>query len=115
MAEQNANIAELEELAATLTSVVMNEANPKNWPGGVKPVQDLTRDEQSARVTIKKSATLSVGLLTKVTDLLNATRDPKNPTTAAALKASDDAELAASIKEAEKKAAEIMARLGVSH
>lgn len=93
----NERLKELEELAATLTGVVVNEADPRNWPGGLTPVQELSREEQSARVTCKKSAALSVGLLQKVTDLLNATANPTSPTAIAAAKTADEDEEAALI------------------
>lgn len=107
----NERLAVLEELAQVLTGVVVNEADPRNWPGGLTPVQQLSREEQSARVTCKKSAALSVGLLTKVTDLLNATANPTSPAAVAAAKAQDEENVEQMLVKAQKEAAEITKRL----
>jgi len=103
----------LEELARVLTGVVVNEADPRNWPGGLTPVQELSREEQGARVTCKKSAVLTVGLLTKVTDLLNATANPASPAAVATAKATGDAELEEQIRKSNAEAKQIFERLGI--
>lgn len=103
----------LEELARVLTGVVVNEADPRNWPGGLTPVQELSREEQGARVTCKKSAVLTVGLLTKVTDLLNATANPASPAAVVTAKAGEEAATVAQIREMEKEAKAIYERLGI--
>ncbi|MCX8991126.1 hypothetical protein NLN85_01200 [Citrobacter portucalensis] len=107
----NPRLKELEELAATLTGVVMNEADPRHWPGGLTPVQELSREEQSARVICKKSAALSASLLQKVTDLLNATVNPTSANARAAAKADDEAALAEQIRQANEEVARIFADL----
>lgn len=104
----NERLAVLEELAQVLTGVVVNETDPRNWPGGLTPVQELDRATQGERITCKKSAALSVGLLQKVTDLLNATA---SPAAIAAAKADDDAALEEEIRKANEEAKKIYAML----
>lgn len=107
----NERLAVLEELAQVLTGVVVNETDPRNWPGGLTPVQELDRATQGERIVCKKSAALSVGLLQKVTDLLNATASPTSPAAIAAAKADDDAALEEEIRKANEEAKKIYAML----
>ncbi|EOS96633.1 hypothetical protein LU631_16655 [Erwinia tracheiphila] len=45
----------LTELSDKLTEVVINEANPDNWPGAEKPVKQLSKDERGDRYWSKKT------------------------------------------------------------
>lgn len=102
-------IEDLRALASRLTRVVMDEADPANWPGGLTPVKDMDGGEMAARVNFKKGAALSVGLLQKVNDLIAAKSDMKAPIAAAAANEQDKADLGQELLQAE--AAEIVKRI----
>lgn len=53
-------------LSEGLADVVLDEANPDNWPGTGKTLADLTRDERGDRHWCKKNAAASMTLLVKV-------------------------------------------------
>ncbi|UNM20911.1 hypothetical protein K0P33_05485 [Pseudomonas sp. ArH3a] len=59
-------IERLKALSEGLADVVLNEANPKNWPGNGKTMADLTREERGDRHWSKKNAAATMTLLVKV-------------------------------------------------
>lgn len=59
-------IVKLKALSEGLADVVLEEANPSNWPGAGKTMADLTRDERGDRHWSKKNAAATMTLLVKV-------------------------------------------------
>ncbi|MDU9039991.1 hypothetical protein HNO91_12135 [Pseudomonas corrugata] len=59
-------IERLKALSEGLADVVLDEANPKNWPGTGKTLAELTRDERGDRHWCKKNAAATMTLLVKV-------------------------------------------------
>lgn len=59
-------IERLKSLSEGLADVVLDEANPENWPGTGKMLDQLTRDERGDRHWCKKNAAATMTLLVKV-------------------------------------------------
>lgn len=59
-------IKRLKALSEGLADVVLEEANPDNWPGAGKSLADLSREERGDRHWSKKNAAASMTLLVKV-------------------------------------------------
>lgn len=59
-------IERLKALSEGLADVVLDEANPENWPGTGKTLADLSRDERGDRHWCKKNAAATMTLLVKV-------------------------------------------------
>ncbi|WP_158785151.1 hypothetical protein [Pantoea sp. BAV 3049] len=100
----------LTELSDKLTDVVINEADPDNWPGAEKPIKQLTKDERGDRYWSKKNAAGTLTLLIKVHSLIGmhgrggTPAEGKNPSEA-------DFELGQQVNRAEKEAADILERI----
>lgn len=60
----------LSTLCDQLTDVVLQEADPTQWPGADKQISELTKDERGDRYWDKKNAAASLTLLIKVHSLL---------------------------------------------
>ncbi|MDV0787706.1 hypothetical protein VC623_24330, partial [Citrobacter amalonaticus] len=60
----------LTALSNKLTDVVLEEADPDNWPGAGKKPSELTKDERGDRYWNKKNAAASLTLLIKVHSLI---------------------------------------------
>lgn len=61
----------LEELSDTLTEVVLEEADPKSWPGEGIPLDAMSKDERGDRYWCKKNAAATLALLTKLHTVLD--------------------------------------------
>lgn len=61
----------LEELSDTLTEVVLDEADPKGWPGDGIPLDAMSKDERGDRYWCKKNAAATLALLTKLHTVLD--------------------------------------------
>lgn len=59
-------IERLKSLSEGLADVVLDEANPENWPGTGKTMAELTREERGDRHWSKKNAAATMTLLVKV-------------------------------------------------
>jgi hypothetical protein len=60
----------MQSLAEKLTDVVIDEANPDEWPGKDTKLIELTRDQRGDRYWCKKNAAATLSLLTKMHSLL---------------------------------------------
>lgn len=67
-------IERLKALSEGLADVVLDEANPGNWPGTGKTLADLTRDERGDRHWCKKNAAATMTLLVKVMSITGHVR-----------------------------------------
>ncbi|EBD0348272.1 hypothetical protein GJL80_01645 [Salmonella enterica] len=97
-------------LSDKLTDVVLEEADPYNWPGAGKKPSELTKDERGDRYWDKKNAAASLTLLIKVHSLIGMqTRGgtpSDNPDTN-----DEEFELGQRVNNAEREAAAIIERL----
>jgi len=59
-------ITRLQLLSENLADVVIDEADPINWPGAGKTLADITKDERGDRYWCKKNAAATMTLLVKV-------------------------------------------------
>ncbi|SEB73412.1 hypothetical protein SAMN05216178_2051 [Pseudomonas saponiphila] len=59
----------MQNLAEDLAEVVIQEADPKQWPGAGKLLADLTKDERGDRYWCKKNAAATMTLLVKVMNI----------------------------------------------
>ncbi|MEQ6971045.1 hypothetical protein [Pectobacterium polaris] len=57
-------------LSDKLTDTVLTEADPDNWPGAGKTINQHTKDERGDRYWFKKNAAATLTLLTKVHSLI---------------------------------------------
>ncbi|CNG65830.1 MULTISPECIES: hypothetical protein [Yersinia] len=60
----------LANLSDKLTDIVLDEADPDNWPGEGKPLKEQTQQERGDRYWSKKNAAGSLTLLIKVHSLI---------------------------------------------
>jgi len=60
----------LQELEEKLVPVVLQEADPDNWPGKDIIPKDLTKDDRGDRYWCKKNAAATLTLLNKVISLV---------------------------------------------
>lgn len=60
----------VEELANELIDVVIEEADPKLWPGAGKPLADLQQQERGDRYWCKKNAAATLVLAVKIQSLI---------------------------------------------
>lgn len=74
----------LQELQEKLAEVVLEEADPDEWPGAGKPLADLTQQERGDRYWSKKNAAATFALLERTTSTLSY-----NPPTALAPEAQE--------------------------
>lgn len=94
-------IQRLTELQERLADVVLEEADPAEWPGANTPLAALTQQERGDRYWCKKNAAATFSLLERTTSVLtdlqdpNRNRDPKDD-------ADLDKQIAAKEKEAQR-------------
>lgn len=86
----------LEELSDTLTEVVLEEADPKSWPGEGIPLDAMSKDERGDRYWCKKNAAATLALLTKLHTVLDRA--------AAGVPADEGDDMEDEIRKAEKEA-----------
>lgn len=85
----------LQTLSERLTDVVINEADPDNWPGTGIPLVEMTKEQRGDRYWMKKNAVATLSLILRIHQLVDVPN-------AAAIDRDDDldAEVAAAEKEA---------------
>lgn len=99
----------LTALSDKLTDVVLEEADPDNWPGAGKKPSELTKDERGDRYWDKKNAAASLTLLIKVHSLIGMqTRGGVPPEPG---EIDEEFELGQRVNKAEREAAAILKRL----
>ncbi|ECH1885924.1 hypothetical protein DVZ67_10475 [Salmonella enterica subsp. enterica serovar Saintpaul] len=99
----------LTALSDKLTDVVLEEADPENWPGAGKKPSELTKDERGDRYWGKKNAAASLTLLIKVHSLIGMHIRggvPQEPG-----EVDEEFELGQRVNNAEREAAAIIERL----
>jgi hypothetical protein len=72
-------IARLQELSEGLAEVVIDEADPKTWPGAGKLANELTQEERGNRYWSKKNAAATMTLLVKVMNITSTLSRDKDP------------------------------------
>lgn len=97
----------LQALSEKLTDVVLDEANPDNWPGAGWAVTQLTKEQRGDRYWSKKNAvaTLSlIGRIHQLTDVIRLASNAGAPGGAGVKEPEDglDAEINAAEKEASR-------------
>jgi len=93
-------IARLSDLTQKLAEVVLEEADPDEWPGAGVPLAALTQQERGDRYWCKRNAAATMSLLERVQRTLADAADP-----GANGKPNDRPELDNEIQAAEKEAA----------
>jgi hypothetical protein len=68
----------LETLQEKLCEIVLEEADPDNWPGTGTLPKNLTKDERGDRYWCKKNAAATFTLLNKTLSLAHFRTTPKN-------------------------------------
>ena len=71
-------IQRLQDLSEKLAEVVLEEADPAEWPGANTPLAALTQQERGDRYWCKKNAAASFSLLERTTSLLTDAQDLRN-------------------------------------
>lgn len=102
----------LQELSEKLTDVVIDEADPANWPGsGWKPIE-LTKEQRGDRYWSKKNAVATLSLIGRIHQLTSAIRLASNggATGGAGVEEPEDA-LDAEVAAAEKEAGKLLDQL----
>jgi hypothetical protein len=69
-------IERLKDLAEKLADVVLEEADPAEWPGAGVPLAALTQEERGNRYWCKKNAAATFSLLERSQSLLSDVQDP---------------------------------------
>ncbi|WP_336983929.1 hypothetical protein [Cedecea sp. HN178] len=100
----------LTALTDKLTDAVLEEADPENWAGGNKRVDQLTKQERGDRYWDKKNAAASLTLLIKVHSLIGM--QTRGGTAKDNPGQDDEAfELGQQVSKAEREAARIIERI----
>jgi hypothetical protein len=63
-------VLRLRDLSEKLADVVLEEADPDEWPGAGLPLAGLSQQERGDRYWCKKNAAASFALLTRTEDLI---------------------------------------------
>ena len=97
----------LQELEEKLVPVVLQEADPDNWPGKDIIPKELTKDQRGDRYWCKKNAAATLTLLNKVISLIErptrglySSSEPEE--------VEDDINIDKEISKAERKAVELL-------
>lgn len=99
-------IKRLEELGNELIDVVLEESDPKEWPGAGKPLASLEQQERGDRYWCKKNAGATLVLAMKIHSLVETrTRPDWKPSD------KDAEDLEAEQKAAEREAAKVLERI----
>jgi len=97
----------LQELSEKLADRFLLEADPTEWPGDGRPPADLTQQERGDAYWCKKNAMATGGVLRYTLDLVAKHGAPNDPEG----EPDKEADLDRSIREAERRAAEAVARV----
>lgn len=94
-------------LSEKLTDVVLDEADPDEWPGAGIPLCDLTREDRGNRYWCKKNAAATLAVLTRVHQVIGITERAKAGKFTLEMPG-EDGELDKEIALAEKEATKIL-------
>lgn len=94
-------ITRLQALSERLGEVVINEVDPRNWPGDGKTPAELTQEERGNRYWCKKNAAATMTLLLKVVNIAGVMNRQKPAPDAGHAIDELDGELAAAEREAQ--------------
>lgn len=103
-------IEQLRELTESLADVFITEADPKNWPGAALDIADWTPAIRGDRHWTKKNAMSTGGVLRYTLDMIRTQEDRAARPGADEDQPAREADLDASIRDAQKRAAEAIAR-----
>ena len=95
----------LQDLSDDLIEVVLEESDPKTWPGHGVPIADMTKDDRGDRYWCKKNAAATLTLAMRVQSLLdidNRYSTHKKP---------GDDDIDEEVKAAEREAEKILGRI----
>lgn len=101
----------LTALSDKLTDVVLEEADPDNWPGAGKEITKHTKQERGDRYWHKKNAAASLTLLVKVHSLIGMHIRGGTPKTGGEDPDDEAFLLGQQVAAAERKALEVIERL----
>ena len=71
-------IQRLKDLSEKLADVVLQEADPDEWPGANMPIAAISPQERGDRYWCKKNAAATFSLLERTHSLLTDAVDPRN-------------------------------------
>lgn len=92
----------LQELSEKLADVVLEEADPAEWPGANTPLASLSQQERGDRYWSKKNAAATFALLERTTSLLTDAKDLRNN------RPEDDADMEKQIAAKEREASKLL-------
>lgn len=95
----------LVDLGDQLIEVVLQEADPNEWPGAGKPIASLEQQERGDRYWCKKNAGATLVLATKIQSLLSIETRPSGQ------QRPDDEDIEKEQRDAERQAEVILGRL----
>lgn len=95
-------IQRLAELSEKLAEVVLEEADPAEWPGAGVPLASMTKEERGDRYWSKKNAAATFALLERTTSLLTDAKDLRNN------RPEDDADMEKQIAAKEREASKLL-------
>lgn len=92
----------LQDLSEKLADVVLEEADPAEWPGANMPLASLSQQERGDRYWCKKNAAATFALLERTTSLLTDAKDLRNN------RPEDDADMEKQIAAKEREASKLL-------
>lgn len=95
-------IQRLQDLSEKLADVVLEEADPAEWPGANMPLAALSQQERGNRYWCKKNAAATFALLERTSSLLTDSKDLRNH------RPDDDADMEKQIAAKEREAAKML-------
>ena len=95
-------IQRLQELSEKLADVVLEEADPAEWPGAGVPMAGMTKEERGDRYWCKKNAAATFALLERTASLLTDAKDLRNN------RPEDDADMEKQIAAKEREASKLL-------
>ena len=95
-------LARLQDLSEKLAEVVLEEADPAEWPGAGVPLASLSQQERGDRYWCKKNAAATFSLLERTASLLTDVKTVGND------RHKDDDDLDKQIRAKEKEAATLL-------
>lgn len=96
-------IQRLHELTEALADVVLEEADPAEWPGAGMPLAALSQEDRGNRYWCKKNAAASFSLLERSQSLLADVADPNRNRTPG-----EESDLDKQIADKERQAAKVL-------
>lgn len=95
-------IERLKDLSEKLAEVVLEEADPAEWPGAGVPLAEMSNEQRGNRYWAKKNAAASFSLLERTTSLLTDAQDLRNN------RPEDDVDMEKQIAAREKEATKLL-------